>query len=74
MANKNYRIQYLRMGVKTIATDKNGEVMQFPSVNATRRYINKARDNEPNNPVTFMNRVDICEYDGENFVSIYEHF
>lgn len=71
---KNYRIQYLRRGVKTMVTDKNNEELKFESLNAARRFMNKARDNEPNNPVTFMNRVDICEYEGDNFVRIYEHF
>lgn len=74
MENKNYRIKYLRMGEPTMAIDKNGEVMKFPSLNATRRYMNKAREDEPNNPVTFMNKVDICEYDGDTFVRVYERY
>ena len=71
---KNYRIHYLRMGEKTIFVDKNGEPVKFPSVNAVRRYLNKAREDEPNNPVTFMNRVTICEYNGDEYVKDYEKY
>lgn len=74
MENSYYVIEYLRIGEKTIHPDKNGEPMRFPSVNAARRYINKARLNDANNPVTFMNRVDICEYCDGKFVRCYEHF
>lgn len=70
----NYRIQYLRMGEKTIATNKNGEPMTFHSVSETRKYINKARVNEPNNPLTFMNKVNICEYADNDFVEVVEQF
>lgn len=71
---KNYRIQYLRRGEKTLATQKNGEIASFENVNEARRFVNKARSNEPNNPLTFMNRVNICEYDGDTFVEVVEAF
>lgn len=71
---KYYLIQYYRIGVKTIHPDKNGEPMKFPSLNAARRYVNTARDNDQNNPVTFMNRVDILEYDQNGFVRHVEKY
>ena len=74
MESKHYRIQYLRRGEKTIHTDKNDEVMKFETVYDAQRYMNKARDNEPNNPVTFMNRVDICEFDGDKFVQVVQRY
>lgn len=71
---KYYLIQYYRIGVKTIHPDKNDEPMKFPSLNAARRYVNTARDNDQNNPVTFMNRVDILEYDQNGFVRLMEKY
>jgi len=70
----NYRIQYLRRGEKTIATNKKGEQLTFNSPGEARAYMNKVRINEPNNPVTFMNRVDICEFNGDTFVSVVGQF
>jgi hypothetical protein len=61
----NYGIRYLRRGEWTEFTNKKGERARFDSVYDVRRYLNKARDNEPNNPVTFMNRVDIYKYIGD---------
>ena len=71
---KNYRIKYLRRGEWTWATGKTGDVLSFDSIYDTRMYLVKARDKEPNNPVTFMNRVNICEFDGDNFVCKVEEF
>lgn len=74
MKSTNYRIEYLRRGEKTIATNKAGEQMSFNSVGEARRYINKTRANEPNNPLTFMNKVNICEFENDKFVSVVEQF
>ena len=71
---KNYRIHYLRRGEKTVFVVKNNEPVKFESVYEVRRYLNKARDNEPNNPVTFMNRVTICEYNGDEYVADVERY
>lgn len=71
---RNYGIRSLRFGVPTDAKAKNGERLKFDSLNAARRYMNKAREDEPNNPVTFMNRVDICEWEDDNFIRIVEHY
>lgn len=71
---KNYRIKYLRRGEWTYAVDKKGEVMKFDYVNDIRRYMNKARDNDQNNPVTFMNKVTICLFNGDKFVEEVEQY
>ncbi len=72
--NKNFRIKYLRRGEWTMATNKKGEIVSFETVTEARAFVSHARNTEPNNPITFMDRVDICEYDGDNLVEIVEHF
>lgn len=74
MKSTNYRIEYLRRGEKTMVTDKNGEQVKFESIGEVRKFINKARANEPNNPLTFMNKVNICEFENDNFVGVVEQF
>jgi hypothetical protein len=74
MKTTNYRIEYLRRGEKTIATNKEGNQISFESIGEARRFVNKARANEPNNPITFMNKVNICEFENDKFVSVVEQF
>ena len=70
-----YGIRYLRMGYPTMATDKEGNLLKFTTVWSARVFMNKARDNEPNNPVTFMNRVEICELnDNDTVAKVIEKF
>lgn len=75
METKVYGIKYLRRGEWTMATNKDGELAKFDYIGEARRFINKARDNEPNNPLTFMNKVDICELNTDGTVAcIVEHY
>ena len=64
-----YGIRYLRIGEPTMATDKEGNLMKFTSVWSARTYLIKARDTDQNNPVTFMNRVEICELNDNGTVA-----
>lgn len=64
---KNIGIRYLRRGEWTEATDKNGEPLRFECLGDARRYMNHERDYNQNNPVTFMERVNICRFDGDSF-------
>ena len=70
----NYRIKYLRRGEWTYAADKNGETLKFDYKSDARRYMNHARDYDQNNPVTFMERVDICLFEGDKFVEVVERY
>lgn len=75
METKKYGIKYLRRGEWTMVTDKNNETMIFECVGDARRHINKVRNTELNNPLTFMNRVDICELNDDGTVAnIVEHY
>lgn len=69
---KNYRIHYLRRGENTVATKKNGEVLTFETINKASNYVNKVRITDNNDPLTFMNKVSICEYNGDEFVEVIE--
>jgi len=69
---KNYRIHYLRRGENTVATKKNGEVLTFETINKASNYVNKVRITDSNDPLTFMNKVSICEYNGDEFVEVIE--
>ena len=75
METKKYGIKYLKMGKWTMASDKNDNMITFESVWGARKYMNNARNNDPHNPVTFMNRVDICELNEDGTVAnVVEHY
>ena len=64
---KNIGIRYLRRGEWTEAIDKNGNPLRFECIGDARRHMNYVRLNEDNNPLTFMEKVNICEFNGDSF-------